>query len=60
MTEIPLFEELEAKVRLLVEETRLLRERQEKNVSQSGSREEDKLRLVEEKITNILKLLEQL
>jgi len=60
MTEVPLFDELEAKVRRLVEEANLLRERQDKSVSGSNSDTPEKLRLIEEKVSNIIKLLEQL
>ena len=59
MTELPLFDELEAKVRRLVEETRLLRERKDK-VTAIDPSDREKLQLIEEKIQKIIKLLEQL
>ena len=59
MTELPLFDELEAKVRRLVEETRLLRERKDK-VAAVDPTGREKLRQIEEKIQKIINLLEQL
>lgn len=59
MTEVPLFDELEAKVRRLVEETNLLRERKDRNTSGDPA-DREKLKLIEERIVKIIKLLEQL
>lgn len=59
MTELPLFDELEAKVRHLVEEIRLMKERKEK-AAPVDTASRNKLLLIEEKIQKIIKLIEQL